>query len=506
MPGPTVKLDERYMFSPALETRNYDLATDSRTMDFPLNGILIDGVAMTASAAELNASSGTGLSAAELAVLDGVTPGTGLASKALILDSGDDIAFPSAGILTVSHVVGNATPMNITGVVGASSVGGTVDIVGGAGNGAGNNGGPIVLTTGAGVNATSGTGDLSGAATVVTGAAGTATTGTAGASGVLSLTTSAGGATTGAAGIGGAGGAVTFTSGTGGACSSATGGVTGVGGAMTIGTGAGGAASGTGASAAGGALILETGAGGAQTLAAPGNDSIVSGASGALTIRTGAGGALTAGNSTAGAGGAIAITGGVGGEAIEDADDTGGAGAAVTLTGGAGGDGQTSGAGGSVSLVTGSAGTQGAGGVTQAGAIFLHSDSVSAPTQPVYTSGAIPQGDAAGVADLVAADIFGPAVYVNTPSGSVDVDFPGGALMVAAAPPGLAVGDCFDFTVINLGSTGQIITMVDQGLTGTVSVVGRADIDPGVAAEGSGAGTFRMRYFGTNAWTAYRIA
>ncbi len=497
--------DERYMLHPVYETRNYDLATPGRTMDFPASGILIAGVAVTASAAELNAVSGSGVSAAELAVLD-VVAGTGAASKAVVLDSGDDYAWPSAGILTCSHVVGNATPMNVTGVAGSSSVGGTLNIVGGAGDGAGNNGGPINVTTGAGVNGTSGTADNSGLLTLTTGVAGTITTGTGGVGGAVALTAAAGGAASGAAGIGGAGGAGTITAGAGGVSTSTTGGVTGIGGALTISTGAGGAASGTGASAAGGALVMETGPGGAQTLAAPGNDSIVSGASGALTIRTGAGGALTAGNSTAGAAGDIAITGGVGGEAIEDADDTGGAGASITLTAGAGGDGQTAGVGGDIILVTGALGTDGGGGGAQSGAIFLHSDSVSAPTQPVYSSGAIPQGDAAGAADLVAADIFGPAVYVNTPSASVTVDFPGGALMVSAAPPGLAVGDCFDFTVINLGSTGQIITMADQGLTGTVSIVGRATIDPGVAAEGSGSGTFRMRYFGTNAWTAYRIA
>ena len=54
MTSPTVFLDERYMLRPEYETRNYDLATDSRTMDFPASGIKIAGTAVSATAAELN--------------------------------------------------------------------------------------------------------------------------------------------------------------------------------------------------------------------------------------------------------------------------------------------------------------------------------------------------------------------------------------------------------------------------------------------------------------------
>jgi outer membrane murein-binding lipoprotein Lpp len=44
----------------------------------------IDGTAVTATAAEINAIAGGGLSAAELGVLDGVTPGTVTADKAVV--------------------------------------------------------------------------------------------------------------------------------------------------------------------------------------------------------------------------------------------------------------------------------------------------------------------------------------------------------------------------------------------------------------------------------------
>ena len=66
MTSPTVFLDERYMLRPEYETRNYDLATDSRTMDFPASGILIAGTAMSATAAELNLLDGVTATTAEL--------------------------------------------------------------------------------------------------------------------------------------------------------------------------------------------------------------------------------------------------------------------------------------------------------------------------------------------------------------------------------------------------------------------------------------------------------
>lgn len=61
--------------------------------------LTLDGVAVTATAAEINAIAGNGLSAAELAVLDGVTAGTGLASKAVILDADGRARLPSTGTL-----------------------------------------------------------------------------------------------------------------------------------------------------------------------------------------------------------------------------------------------------------------------------------------------------------------------------------------------------------------------------------------------------------------------
>lgn len=62
-------------------------------LDIESGGALkIAGAAVTATAAELNAIAGNGLSAAELGVLDGVTPGTAIASKAVVADSSINVA------------------------------------------------------------------------------------------------------------------------------------------------------------------------------------------------------------------------------------------------------------------------------------------------------------------------------------------------------------------------------------------------------------------------------
>jgi len=66
-----------------------------------IHGFLLDGVAVTATAAELNASAGTGLSATELGYLDGVTAGTALASKALVVGADknvDTLAIAASGL------------------------------------------------------------------------------------------------------------------------------------------------------------------------------------------------------------------------------------------------------------------------------------------------------------------------------------------------------------------------------------------------------------------------
>lgn len=55
-------------------------------------------------AASITTGVATDATTAELNVLADVTPGTGAASKALVLDAGDDLTFPAAGVLTIGNI------------------------------------------------------------------------------------------------------------------------------------------------------------------------------------------------------------------------------------------------------------------------------------------------------------------------------------------------------------------------------------------------------------------
>ena len=92
-------------------------------------GFSIEGVAVTTTAAELNAAAGTGLSAEELGFLDGATAGTAVASKAAVLGANkniDTIVIAASGLKIGA---GAGTAMTATAAelnVNAGVVAGTV--------------------------------------------------------------------------------------------------------------------------------------------------------------------------------------------------------------------------------------------------------------------------------------------------------------------------------------------------------------------------------------------
>ncbi len=107
--GPTRFKDQRYLMSPHYETA-YDLTVgNTPTFNLTKDKLLIAGVAMTATAAELNIVDGVTATATELNYLDLAALGTGAASKAVVLDAGDDYIWPSAGILTYGGSALNAS-------------------------------------------------------------------------------------------------------------------------------------------------------------------------------------------------------------------------------------------------------------------------------------------------------------------------------------------------------------------------------------------------------------
>ena len=125
---------------------------------------------------------------------------------------------------------------------------------------------------------------------------------------------------------------------------------------------------------------------------------------------------------------------------------------------------------------------------------------------PILTKVPAPSTSTTGVA-MTEAELLG-GVHVKTPTAAQDFQLPNGtevSAAVLAVQPNFAVGDSFDFHLVNLGTTGDIVTITaDTGLT----VVGFMGVHPAAdgATLGTSAGHFRCRNTGANAWTFHRIA
>lgn len=235
-----------------------------------------------------------------------------------------------------------------------------------------------------------------------------------------------------------------------------------------------------GATGVGGASSVTGGAGGAT-----------SGAGGAATVTGGAG---TAGNST---GGVASLTGGAGQGTANGAaaNVTGGAsgagatgnGAAANVTGGAALS--TNGSGGSVVLTGGAKAGSGVAGGVRAESIFVQQ--VSAPTAKTTS------------ATLTAAEVLTGIITVTQGAGANSAQqMPTGTDLQAALPADFAVGDSFDFSIINLGGASETATLT---VNTDVTIVGRAVVDV-AAATASGSGRFRVRKTGDHVFVVYRIS
>jgi len=266
---------------------------------------------------------------------------------------------------------------------------------------------------------------------------------------------------------GNAGGAVTVTGGTPGA--------TGVGGAATIAAAIGGATSGAGgvASITGGAGTAGNSAGGiGKTVGGAGQGSA---AGGKGQVVGGAGGAT-------GAGGAAEVTGGIGGA-------TSGAGGVAAVAGGAGTAGN--GNGGSVTLTGGAKhGTGLDGGVFNRGTFQFRK--MATPATATDTASLTDAQMVAGV--LVATPTAAAAYTVRT-----------GTQLKAALPTDLTADDSFDLTIINIGGTGDDITLTAAT---DITIVGDAVVRPSAdsGTEQGGQGTFRFRFTTGTTFIAYRVS
>ncbi len=122
---------------------------------------------------------------------------------------------------------------------------------------------------------------------------------------------------------------------------------------------------------------------------------------------------------------------------------------------------------------------------------------------PILTK--VPAASTATTAtDMTEAELLG-GMHVKTPSAAQDLQVPTGteisaALVAAGVTP--AVGDSFDFTLVNLGGAGDIVTLiVDTGVT----FIGSVTVDD-AGADINSSGTFRFRNTAANVWVAHRVA
>lgn len=125
---------------------------------------------------------------------------------------------------------------------------------------------------------------------------------------------------------------------------------------------------------------------------------------------------------------------------------------------------------------------------------------------PTLTKVPAPSTSTTGVS-MTEAELLG-GVHVKSPVAAQDFQLPTGAEISAAilaVHPGFAVGDSFDFHLVNTGTATDLVTLTtDTGLT----LVGYMGVHPAAdgATLGTSAGHFRLRNTGADAWTVHRIA
>lgn len=105
---------------------------------------------------------------------------------------------------------------------------------------------------------------------------------------------------------------------------------------------------------------------------------------------------------------------------------------------------------------------------------------------------------------LTAAEILTRIITGNQgAAGSAAYTLPLATSMDAAMPPGFAVGDSFDFNVINISAVAAETNVMTTNTGWTL--VGNMTVRANNAATDQSQGTFRARKTGVGAWTLYRI-
>jgi hypothetical protein len=128
-------------------------------------------------------------------------------------------------------------------------------------------------------------------------------------------------------------------------------------------------------------------------------------------------------------------------------------------------------------------------------------------TGKLFTPQAAPE-TSTDTATLTSAQMLS-GILVATPTGAAAYTTLTGALLedaVVAIHPSLTAGDCFDLTIINIGGTGDDITLT--AAASGITIVGDAVVRPSAdsGTEQAGQGTFRFRYTAADTFIVYRVS
>ena len=96
-------------------------------------------------------------------------------------------------------------------------------------------------------------------------------------------------------------------------------------------------------------------------------------------------------------------------------------------------------------------------------------------------------------------------ILVSTPGGNAAYTMPTGTALKAALPATLTADDSFTFTIINVGTTTQDVTLTAST---DITIVGEAVLRPGAdaATEQGGQGIWLIRFVTGVTFIAYRIS
>jgi hypothetical protein len=126
--------------------------------------------------------------------------------------------------------------------------------------------------------------------------------------------------------------------------------------------------------------------------------------------------------------------------------------------------------------------------------------------QIVYTMPTAPVTKTTSVT-LTAAEVLGGIILANQGGGAAATyTMPTGTLLEAEINklnPGFIVGDCFDFTIVNISTVAAEDVTVAGGVDTTA--VGNMTIASNAAVADQAWGTFRFRKTGAHAFSFYRI-